>query len=85
MKITTNHASSSYGIPVILDDAGEPMDYSPGIKAVRLALGLSTRQLGEVTGKSGRTVEDWEQGRRMPPAEALYVLAGMLDRARAGV
>ena len=27
MKITTKHASSSYGLPVILDDSGRVMDY----------------------------------------------------------
>jgi DNA-binding XRE family transcriptional regulator len=81
-SITTDHPASKYGIPVILDGMGSPMGYALGVKAVRLALGLSTRQLGEAIGKSGRTVEDWEQGRRIPPAEALYVLAGMLARDR---
>jgi len=81
VTITTEHAASSYGIPVILDDAGDPMDYAPGIAAVRRALGLSTAQLGEAIGKSRRTVEDYEQGRRMVPAESLYVMAGLLARA----
>jgi len=42
MKITCNHSSSSYGVPVILGDDGDVMDYAPGIKAVRSKLGLST-------------------------------------------
>jgi DNA-binding transcriptional regulator YiaG len=79
MKITTDHPTSSYGIPVILDDSGEPMDYAPGIKAVRAALGLSTTQLAEACGKSRRTVEDWEQGRRMAPTESLNVMAKLLS------
>lgn len=82
MKITTEHATSSYGIPVILDDDNNPMDYAPGVKAVRAALGLSTTQLGELIGKSRRTVEDYEQSRRMIPAESLYVMAGLLEQCR---
>jgi DNA-binding transcriptional regulator YiaG len=83
MRITTDHPTSSYGIPVILDDAGNVMDYAPGIKAVRNRLGFSTDLLGEAVGKSGRTVEGWEQGRRMPPTESLYVLAGLLAQPAA--
>lgn len=78
MTITTEHPSSSYGIPVILDDAGKPMDYAPGIAAVRHQLGLSVAAVGEAVGVSPRTVEGWEQGRRTVPTNALYVLAGML-------
>jgi DNA-binding XRE family transcriptional regulator len=78
MRITTEHATSSYGLPVILDDDGHPMDYAPGVRAVRRALGMSTTELGSVVGKSRRTVEDWEQDRYNPPAEALYVLAAHL-------
>ena len=83
MQITTNHPQSSYGVPVILDDHGEPMDYAPGVKAVRATLGLSTTELGEVCGVSRRTVEDWEQGRRSVSAAALNVM-GSLINARPG-
>ena len=38
----------------------------------------------ELVGKSARTVEGWEQAKHLPPAEALYVLAGALSR-RAGI
>lgn len=78
MKITTDHPSSCYGIPVILDDSGQPMDYPDGIQAVRKRLGLSTTQLGQAVGKSRRTVENWEQGRTMAPTEVLYLLANRL-------
>jgi DNA-binding XRE family transcriptional regulator len=80
VTITTDHPSSNYGIPVILNDAGDPMDYAPGVKAVRARLGLSTTQLAEMCGKSRRTVEDWEQNRRNVPAEALNVMAMLLNR-----
>lgn len=78
MTITTNHPDSTYGRPVILDDAGEPMDDTTGLKAVRQRLGLSTTELAAKIGRSRRTVEDYEQGRRGVPAEALLVLSAML-------
>jgi ribosome-binding protein aMBF1 (putative translation factor) len=80
MTITTEHAASSYGIPVILGDEGDLLDYAPGVQAIRRRLGLSTAELAGACGKSRRTVEDWEQGRYMVPAEALYVMAGLLKR-----
>ena len=83
MRITTDHPASSYGMPVILDDDDTPLDYAPGVKAVRSRLGLSVAQLAEACGKSRRTAEGWEQG-RMPPAEALNVMAGLLERRGGG-
>lgn len=84
MTITTDHAASSYGVPVILDADGHPLDYAPGLQAVRRHLGLSTAELGAACGRSSRTVENWEQGRTLPPTEALYVLAALLrDREAA--
>ena len=80
MKVTTDHPSSRYGMPVILDDADQPLDYAPGVRAVRAALGVSTAAIAEATGKSRRTVEDWEQGRFLPTAAALNVLGVLLDR-----
>ena len=43
------------------------------LKAIRRRLKLTTAELGERLGVSGRTVEDWEQGRRKirGPAEVL--------------
>jgi ribosome-binding protein aMBF1 (putative translation factor) len=77
MKITCNHSSSSYGVPVILADDGSVMDYAPGIKAVRAKLNLSTQDLADKCNVSRRTVEGWEQG-RMPDAAALNVMAQLL-------
>jgi DNA-binding transcriptional regulator YiaG len=79
MQITTDHSASSYGMPVILSDAGKLVDYAPGIKALRFKLKLTTQQLGEACGVSARTVEGWEQG-RMPPAAPLNVMADLLDK-----
>lgn len=83
MRITTDHAASSYGIPVILNDEGQVMDHAPGVQAVRRHLGLSTAELGAACGKSRRTVEGWEQGRHMVPTAALLVMAGLLRRSAA--
>lgn len=77
MTITTNHPSSCYGQPVILDDNGNLMDYAAGIKLLRFKLEISTTKLGEACGVSRRTVEGWEQG-RLPNAAALNVMADLL-------
>ncbi len=69
---------------MILDDADEPMDYAPGLAAVRRHLGLSVSAVAEATGVSPRTVENWEQGRNMPPANALFALGGLLKRRSSG-
>ena len=78
MKVTTNHSASSYGQPVILSDDGEVMDYAPGIKAIRTKLKLTTQDLAEKCNVSRRTVEGWEQGRRIPNAAALNVMSEMV-------
>lgn len=77
MRVTTAHPSSSYGMPVILDDGGQLMDYAPGIKAIRAKLDLSTQNLADKCGVSRRTVEGWEQG-RLPTAAALNVMSDLL-------
>lgn len=44
------------------------------IKKIRKSLGLNTAKFGARFGVSGRTVEDWEQGRRNPSGSALILL-----------
>jgi DNA-binding transcriptional regulator YiaG len=80
MKVTIDHAASSYGVPVILDASGAVMDYAAGIKAARSKLGLTAAQLAERLGVSERTVNGWEQG-RMPEVAGLNML-GKLLRAK---
>ncbi len=79
MKVTTNHPSSSYGQPVILDDSGRVIDYAPGIKVIRKKLGLTARELGEKLGVAERTVNGWEGG-RMPDARCLNMLGKLLKK-----
>lgn len=51
------------------------------IKQLRLKLKMNTKQFGDAVGVSSRTVEDWEQGRRMPSKSAQILLA-RLDAER---
>ena len=75
MIITCDHSASSYGVPVILDDDGQLLDYAEGVRALRALRGWSTLDMAMVAGVSRRTVEGWEQGRN-PRVAALNVLAG---------
>ncbi len=79
MKLTTDHPQSSYNIPIFVDNDNNTLDYADGVKAVRKALGLNTAQLGAELGVSGRTVEDWEQGRYTPSKPVLRLLTMMID------
>lgn len=49
------------------------------LAAKRLALGLSYRELAERIGKAPSTLQAWEQGKRMPGLDDLFVLANALD------
>ncbi len=51
------------------------------IKAARAKLGLSTRGLGLALGMSGRTVEEWEQGRSKPSGAVLKLLDMLLQQS----
>jgi transcriptional regulator with XRE-family HTH domain len=48
---------------------------SAEIKALRHALGETVQQFGARFARSGRSVEDWEQGRRRPDA---FILRAMV-------
>jgi putative transcriptional regulator len=45
----------------------------PDVKAIRERLGLTQSRFAALMGVSGRTLQNWEQGRRQPdgPAKAL--------------
>lgn len=44
------------------------------LKRLREAVGLTTTQVGDIIGKSGKTVSAWENGRGQPDAEILIQL-----------
>lgn len=77
MKLTTDHSSSSYGVPVFLDGEGNPMDYAPALQQLRKEKGWSTADLAIQVGVSARTVEGWEQG-RLPSNSALIILSKLI-------
>lgn len=81
MRVTTDHSASSYGVPVILTDGGELMDYASGIKAIRESLGISVEELGNLCGCSKSTVYGWESG-RMPEVAALNVMGDLCRKHR---
>lgn len=80
MRITCNHSASSCGIPVILSDGGEVMDYGPGLSAALAKLGWSRADFAAHCGYSGtRSIEKFWQG-VVPPAATLNMLGVALDR-----
>jgi DNA-binding transcriptional regulator YiaG len=63
------------------DGYNGPCDWSKSAKAVRILRnwhGWSTVDLGNMLGRSGRTIEGWEAGRTIPPA-ALAALKRLHD------
>lgn len=81
MKITCNHPASSYGIPVVLDDNGEPMEPVEGVLAAIKKLGWSRHELATRCGYSNpRSIETVLTVRKVPPsAQMLNVLAVALS------
>lgn len=78
MRITTDHARSSYGVPVILDDNGNVMDYPDGVRAAVARLGWSRQELADRTGRNLRSVERWFHKGNRPDVAVLNVLADAL-------
>lgn len=74
MTVTTNHPASSYGVPVILNDEGELVDYPEGIKAIFKRLGWRYKDAQEATNKKRRMVQGYVSGDYPPPADFLNVL-----------
>lgn len=54
------------------------MDAANKIKELRESIGMNRREFSEHTGIPIRTLEDWEAGRRTPPAYVPRLLAYML-------
>lgn len=82
MRITTDHPSSSYGQPVILDDDGQVIDYPAGVRAIRRQLTDTQAEFAARLGVSKRAVESWEYGDRIPSAKALNAMADVLSKCK---
>ena len=54
--------------------AKEPIWTKGRIKSLRLRLGLTQKEFGEVFGLAMRTVQDWELGNRKPSASSRKLL-----------
>ena len=52
-------------------------DYASLIRETRKRMRLNAREFGSLIGVSGRTVENWEQGRRNPSKSALLLIKMM--------
>ena len=70
-RVTTDHATSSYGIPVFVDLNNNSMDYVDGFIALRDWWGID--DVANAAGVSSRTAEGWCSG-RMPGTDALLML-----------
>lgn len=54
-------------------------DYSSLIRETRKRMRLNAREFGSLIGVSGRTVENWEQGRRKPGKPALLLIKKIME------
>lgn len=76
MIITCHHPASSYGIPVILDDDGDVLDYPEGLTKTLAKVGWTREELAKRSGyKSARSIEKFWQG--VPPSAQLLNVLGV--------
>ena len=79
MKITCNHPSSSYGVPVILGDDNQPMNYPDGLKEALRRIGWKRRRFAEECGVQPRSLEKYFLAKGpLPTAKMLNILAANL-------
>jgi len=81
IHLTTDHAASSYGRPVFVDEEDGLLEDAEGVRRLRREIGWSRAQMGEEMGVSSRTVEGWEQGRPIsgPAIRLLRQLKAVLE------
>jgi DNA-binding transcriptional regulator YiaG len=81
IKLTTDHPSSSYGIPVFVDDAGETMGYGTGMKKARKQLKMKKPAFAAMMGVATSTIDNWDQSRNggPPNTTALILLQKFLE------
>jgi DNA-binding transcriptional regulator YiaG len=74
MRLTTNHPTSSYLMPVFVDSKNNPIDYKDAIKILRKKNNLTTEEFGDKLGVEPQTVRGWECGIRMPAKSVLLLI-----------
>lgn len=79
MYITTKHPRSRHGMPVIISDAGQVMNYPRGIETVLERLHMHPDGAAKLAGINRRTLDNYRKGRIRPTAAFLNVLADALD------
>ncbi|MFT3991737.1 MAG: hypothetical protein QM680_10055 [Luteolibacter sp.] len=80
MKITCNHYTSKRGIPVILDDYGNPYRYEIGIEKALEAVGWSMRRAAREVGCETEEAFDEVTRLKEPHIPLLNVLGAALER-----
>lgn len=83
---TELEASLKEGMAILRGDAQPSRTFSfdsPDVKAIRDDLDLTQQQFAALIGISVRTLQNWEQGRRVPegPARVLLLVAAKNPRA----
>jgi transcriptional regulator with XRE-family HTH domain len=81
MKITTRHPRSTHGVPVILSDAGQVINYARGIALTLDLCNITPAEIAARTGVSKRCIDHYIKGRRIPSAAFLNVLRDALEDA----
>ena len=56
----------------------------PGVKELRAATGMTQKEFAEYFGIPQRTIEDWEAGRRQPPAYVEKLIAYKIEKEDLG-
>jgi len=80
MKITCNHTASKYGIPVILDDYGNPYRYEIGVEKALEAIGWSMRRAAREAGYATEEGVHWVIAMKEPSIPVLNVIGAALER-----
>lgn len=55
------------------------LDYGYNLRVLRIAIGLSQREVAEACSTATRTVQYWECGRQLPGVDRIRALAAVLQ------
>ncbi len=77
--VTVNKKYTRFGIPIFIDEDGNLISGAEGIRYFRQRYQWSVSDLGKRCSVSGRTVEGWEQGKKIG-VRSLLCLAHVIKR-----